>query len=140
MILQYMKPCARHTHYTLIHADYSGRISILAVKALIFFVPKSWDDALADGKSPSRGASDCRNAACRRCFSLSVMASRLGPEFRIYRNWTRQLWRAPDLSESFDPDQIELTLRTVSLVPDEVLLELDGRFGAKFRGLSELSG
>ena len=126
---------------TLIHADYSGRISILAVKGPdIFLFRNPGTMRLPMEKVLRGGASDCRNRNMQKMFQLIGYGEQAGSGVpKIYRNWTRQLWRAPDLSESFDPDQIELTLRTVSLVPDEVLLELDGRFGAKFRGLSELS-
>ncbi|WP_348303885.1 RNA-binding domain-containing protein [Methanothrix sp.] len=124
----------------LIHADYSGHIPILVVKGPDMFLFRnpgimrlSLEDVLRGGMS------DCRNRNLQKMFQLIGYGEQAGSGVpRIYRNWKQQLWRSPDLSERFDPDLIQLTLRMVSLIPEEVLSELDSRFGAAFQRLSEL--
>ncbi len=125
---------------TLIHADYSGRIPILVVKGPdVFLFRNSGTMRLSLEDVLRGGVSDCRNRNLQKMFQLIGYGEQAGSGVpRIYRNWKQQLWRSPYLSERFDPDIIELTLRMVSLIPEEVLLELDGRFGATFRRLSEL--
>lgn len=125
---------------TLIHADYSGRISILVVKGPDMFMFRNPGTMRLPAEDVIRGGeSDCRNRYLQKMFQLIGYGEQAGSGVpKIYRNWKQQLWQAPDLKERFDPDVTEITLRMVSLVPDEVLLELDGRFGAAFRGLSEL--
>ncbi|MDI9417851.1 MAG: ATP-binding protein [Euryarchaeota archaeon] len=125
---------------TLIHADYSGRIPILVVKGPDMFLFRNpgtmrlpLDDVLRGG------VSDCRNRNLQKMFQLIGYGEQAGSGIpKIYRNWKQQLWRAPDLSERFDPDMTQLILRMVSLIPEEVLSQLDDRFGASFRGLSDL--
>ena len=125
---------------TLIHADYSGRISILAVKGPDIFLFRNPGTMRLPIEDAIRGGdSDCRNRNMQKMFQLIGYGEQAGSGLpKIFRNWKRQLWRSPDLTERFDPDVTELTLRMVSLVPEEALLELDDRFGAAFRGLSEL--
>ncbi len=125
---------------TLIHADYSGRISILVVKGPDMFMFRNPGAMRLPAEDVIRGGqSDCRNRYLQKMFQLIGYGEQAGSGVpKIYRNWKQQLWQAPDLKDRFDPDVTELTLRMVSLVPEEVLLELDGRFGAAFRGLSEL--
>lgn len=125
---------------TIIHADYFGRTPILVVNGPDMFLFRnpgimrlSLDDVLRGGMS------DCRNRNLQKMFQLIGYGEQAGSGIpKIYRNWKQQLWRAPDLSESFDPDLTQLTLRMVSLIPEEVLLQLDNRFGSSFRGRSEL--
>ena len=125
---------------TLIHADYSGRISILVVKGPDMFMFRNPGAMRLPAEDVIRGGqSDCRNRYLQKMFQLIGYGEQAGSGVpKIYRNWKQQLWQAPDLKDRFDPDITELTLRMVSLVPDEVLVELDERFGAAFRGLSEL--
>ena len=124
----------------LIHADYSGRISILVVKGPDMFIFRNPGTMRLPAEDAIRGGeSDCRNRYLQKMFQLIGYGEQAGSGVpKIYRNWKQQLWQAPDLKERFDPDVTEIILRMVSLVPDEVLLELDGRFGTAFRELSEL--
>ncbi len=125
---------------TLIHADYSGRLSILIVKRPDMFgfrnpgtmrVPI--DIALQGGES------DCRNRNLQKMFQLVGLGEQAGSGLpKIYRNWERQSWRKPLLYEKFDRDQTLLELRMASLLPDDVLVELDHQFGDRFRSLPDV--
>jgi predicted HTH transcriptional regulator len=125
---------------TLIHADYSGRIPILVVKGPDMFLFRNPGTMRLSLEDVLRGGvSDCRNRNLQKMFQLIGYGEQAGSGVpRIYKNWKEQFWRSPDLSERFDPDLTKLTLRMVSLIPLEVLSELDGRFGESFRRLSEL--
>ena len=71
-------------------------------------------------------------------FQLVGLAEQAGSGLpKVYRNWSKQHWRTPELVEMLDPDQTILRLRTVSLLPEETLVELDARFGKRFRELPE---
>lgn len=57
---------------------------------------------------------------------------------KIYAAWRGQSWRSPSLEERDQPsDQTILALRPVSLLPPEVVAELERRIGEPFRRLSE---
>jgi len=84
------------------------------------------------------GVSDCRNRIVQKMFQLVGLGEQAGSGIpRIFKNWARQHWRAPNFEERTSPDQTVLTLRMTSLLPDEVIEELDKRFGKKFRQLPE---
>ena|GEM_PF-1030300 len=57
---------------------------------------------------------------------------------RIRRAWMEQHWRQPLLDEKYQPEQTVLRLPTTSLLPPEVLEQLDNQFGDKFRELGEI--
>jgi hypothetical protein len=86
------------------------------------------------------GNSDCRNRNIQKMFQLVGLAEQAGSGLpKVYRNWSKQHWRRPELLEQLEPDQTILRLRMVSLLPDETLAELDLRFGNRFRELHETS-
>ncbi len=124
----------------LIHADYTGRVSILVVKqpdGFAFRNPGAMRLPLED--VIDGGQSDCRNRNLQKMFQLAGLGEQAGSGVpRIYRNWREQHWRAPELWDELDPDRTELKLRMVSLLPEDALHELDKRFGLAFRGLSEV--
>ena len=125
---------------TLIHADYTGRMSILVAKRPDLFgfrnpgtMRLALEDALLGGMS------DCRNRNLQKMFQLAGLGEQAGSGIpKIYRNWREQHWRAPDLAERIEPDQTIFTMRMVSLLPDETLKELDERFGPAFHRLTEV--
>ncbi len=84
------------------------------------------------------GQSDCRNRNLQKMFQLAGLAEQAGSGLpKVYRNWTKQHWRRPELIEQHDPDQTILRRRMVSLLPEDTLTELDARFGKRFRELPE---
>lgn len=124
---------------TLIHADYTGRVPILLVKRPDMFGFRNpgtmrlpLEDALRGGLS------DCRNRNLQKMFQLVGLGEQAGSGIpKIYRNWSYQHWRLPELWEEVEPDQTLLAMRMVNLLPEETLRELDERFGSLFRELSD---
>ena len=126
---------------TLVHADYSGRSSILVVKRPDMFgfrnpglmrVPV---DIAING-----GESDCRNRLLQDMFRFIGLGENAGSGLpKIFQGWNSQHWREPALREKLEPsDQTLLELHMLSLVPEKVLAELRGSLGvAVFDGLSE---
>jgi predicted HTH transcriptional regulator len=126
---------------TLIHADFTGRVSLYVIKRQDMFgfrnpglmrVPIS--------QAIQGGISDCRNRNLQKMFQLVGLGEQAGSGLpKVYQNWRKQHWRLPELGETHDPDQTILRLRMVSLLPDQTLAELDKRFGNRFRELPEVS-
>ncbi|WNN91435.1 ATP-binding protein [Gloeocapsopsis dulcis] len=123
---------------TLIHADYTGRVSILVVKRPDMFGfrnPGSMRLPLEEVKQG--GISDCRNRNLQKMFQLVGLGEQAGSGIpRIYNNWKQQHWRLPELWEQLEPEQTLLSMKMVSLLPEETLKKLDDRFGSPFRELS----
>ena len=112
---------------TLVHADFSGRASVLVVKRPDMFgfrnpglmrVPR--DIALVGGNS------DCRNRLLQDMFRFIGLGENAGSGLpKIFQGWVSQHWREPVLREADSPsDQTLLELHMLSLVPEEVLEEL----------------
>ena len=126
---------------TLIHADFSGRVSVMVVKRPDMFgfrnpglmrVPL--EQAVLGGNS------DCRNRRLQTMFQLVGYGDHAGSGLpKIYRNWAGQHWRRPVLYELREPEQTLMELRMSSLVPDDVLVELRAHFGSRFESLPELA-
>lgn len=125
---------------TLIHADYSDRVSVLIVKRPDLFGFRNPGVMRLPVEVALRGGnSDCRNRNLQKMFQLAGLAEQAGSGIpKIWRNWDSQHYRKPSLKERVDPDQTILSLRTVSLLPESALAELDRRFGAQWRTLSEI--
>lgn len=125
---------------TLIHADYSGRVAVLVVKRpdlLGFRNPGGLRVPLRD--AIRGGVSDCRNRNLQKMFQLVGLGEQAGSGLpKIFRNWSQQHWRPPELQERTNPEQTLLTLRMISLLPEDTIRELDGRFGQRFRRLPEV--
>jgi len=126
---------------TIIHADYSGRVSVLVVKRpdlLGFRNPGGLRVPLADAKKG--GVSDCRNRSLQKMFQLIGAGEQAGSGIpKIYKSWNGQHWRQPEFMEKITREWEEtlLRLRMVSLLPDETVKELGERFGDKFYRLPE---
>ncbi len=123
----------------LIHADFSGRIPILIIKRPdVFGFRNPGELRLPLSVVLAGGTSDCRNRSLQKMFQMVGAAEQAGSGFpKIRRAWGEQHWRPPLLAEGVDPEHTILCLTTVSLLTQEVLDELDRRFGAKFRVLGE---
>jgi ATP-dependent DNA helicase RecG len=120
---------------TLIHADYTGRTSVLVVKQPGRFgfrnpglMRTPMEDAIRGGTS------DCRNRRLQTMFQLVGYGDHAGSGLpKIYRNWTGEHWRRPELREVQDPDRTEIELRMMSLLPPQALHQLESQFGERFR-------
>ena len=125
---------------TLIHADYSGRVSVLVVKRPDMFGFRNPGLMRIPPKRAVQGGnSDCRNRRMQTMFQLVGYGDHAGSGLpKIYGNWASQHWRSPVLYESREPEQTLMELRMSSLVPAETLLELQGKLGERFEFQSEL--
>lgn len=122
---------------TLVHADYTGRVSILVVKRPDMFGFRNpgglrlpLEQVLLGGES------DCRNRLMHQMFLMIGLGERAGSGIpKIYSGWQSQHWRPPFLYEKDEPEQTLLELRMLDLLPDTVLAELHARFGGRFDAL-----
>lgn len=126
---------------TLIHADYSGRVSILVVKRPDMFGFRNPGTMRIPAEEAVRGGrSDCRNRNLQKMFQLGGLGEQAGSGIpRLIRNWQEQHWRPPDLWDTEEPvEETLVAMRMVSLLPEETLAHLDRRFGPSFRLMTEL--
>jgi ATP-dependent DNA helicase RecG len=124
---------------SLVHADYSARISILVVKAPDYFGFRNPGKMrIPIQKAFEGGHSDCRNRSLQKMFSLIGLGEQAGSGIpRVIENWKSQHFRFPELWESDEPEATLMRLRTVSLLPKSTMEELRGLFGKSFDGLEE---
>lgn len=86
---------------------------------------------------PLGGVSECRNKSLQLMFLLIGGGEREGSSFdKIRQGWASQNWRLPILSQTQRPDRVRLVLPMVSLLPEESVERIKGRFGTKFKKLS----
>lgn len=126
---------------SLVHADYTGRSSVLVVKRSEMFSFRNPGlmripvDIAING-----GNSDCRNRLVQNMFRFIGLGENAGSGLpKIYQGWSSQHWRQPVLREKLIPsEQTLLELHMLSLVPEKVLMELRQQFGESlFDGLTE---
>jgi Predicted transcriptional regulator containing an HTH domain and an uncharacterized domain shared with the mammalian protein Schlafen len=122
---------------TLVHADYTGRVSVLVVKRPDMFGFRNPGGLRLPIEQVIRGGeSDCRNRILHQMFLLIGLGERGGSGMpRIYGGWKSQHWRPPALTEKDEPEQTLLMLQMADLLPEDVLAQLHERFGAQFDGL-----
>ena len=122
---------------TLVHADYTGRVSVLVVKRPDMFGFRNPGGLRLPIEQVIRGGeSDCRNRILHQMFLLIGLGERGGSGMpRIYGGWKSQHWRPPALAEKDEPEQTLLMLQMADLLPESVLLQLQERFGAVFDDL-----
>jgi len=122
---------------TLVHADYTGRVSVLVVKRPDMFGFRNPGGLRLPLEQVIRGGeSDCRNRILHQMFLLIGLGERGGSGMpRIYGGWKSQHWRPPALSEKDVPEQTQLALHMADLLPTHVLSALRQRFGASFEEL-----
>ena len=125
---------------TLIHADFSGRVSVLVVKRPDMFGFRNPGLMRVPPElAVIGGNSDCRNRRLQTMFQLVGYGDHAGSGLpKIYRNWASQHWRRPELYELRDPEQTLMELRTSSLVPEDALVDLQQHLGDRFATLPEL--
>lgn len=124
----------------LIHADFSGRASILVVKRPdLFGFRNPGLMRLSVEQARAGGLSDCRNRYLQSMFRYIGLGDQAGSGVPlIYKSWQGQHWRRPILIQDTEYDLTLLELRMSSLLPEESLLLLDSMFGERFRKLPEL--
>lgn len=122
---------------TLVHADYTGRVSVLVVKRPDMFGFRNPGGLRLPIEQVIRGGeSDCRNRILHQMFLLVGLGERGGSGMpRIYGGWKSQHWRPPALTEKDEPEQTLLMLQMADLLPEDVLAQLRERFGAQFDAL-----
>ncbi len=124
---------------TLIHADYSGRVSVLVVKRPDMFGFRNPGRMRIPPEIAIHGGnSDCRNRRLQTMFQLVGYGDHAGSGLpKIYTNWAGQHWRRPVLYELPEPEQTLMELRMSSLVPSEAVADLEDRLGGRFHTLPE---
>ena len=126
---------------TLVHADYTGRSSILVVRRPDLFgfrnpgLMRIPPDIAVKG-----GESDCRNRRMHQMFLMIGAGERAGSGIpKIMSGWKWANWRTPKLYEKTEPsEQTLLELSMISLVSQEVTERLNVLFGQRFYQLDEL--
>lgn len=126
---------------TLVHADYTGRSSILVVRRPDLFgfrnpgLMRIPPDIAVKG-----GESDCRNRRMHQMFLMIGAGERAGSGVpKIMSGWKWANWRTPKLYEKTEPsEQTLLELSMISLVSQEVTDRLNTLFGERFYQLDEL--
>src|SRR3546814_8068750 len=92
---------------TRVHADYTGRVSVLVVKRpdmLGFRNPGNLRLPLE--QVLQGGISDCRNRLIHQMFLLIGLGERGGSGVpKIYSGWRSQQWRPPSLYDKDEPEQ-----------------------------------
>ncbi|MCK0509260.1 RNA-binding domain-containing protein [Aromatoleum anaerobium] len=124
---------------TLIHADFSGRVSVLVVKRPDMFGFRNPGRMRIPPELAIHGGnSDCRNRRLQTMFQLVGYGDHAGSGLpKIYRNWAGQHWRRPVLYEMPEPEQTLMELRMSSLVPERAVAELTAQLGSRVAALPE---
>ncbi|EGR0670175.1 putative DNA binding domain-containing protein [Vibrio vulnificus] len=125
---------------TLVHADYTGRLSILVVKRPDLFGFRNPGLMRIPPEQAIKGyESDCRNRLMHQMFLLIGAGERSGSGIpKIYSGWKWANWRVPRLHEKAEPEQTLLELSIVNLVSEETADLLHKKFGEKIDTLSDL--
>ncbi|MEN9657865.1 MAG: hypothetical protein RL571_1330 [Pseudomonadota bacterium] len=124
---------------TLVHADYSGRLSVLVVKRPDMFGFRNPGGLRLPIEQVIRGGdSDCRNRILHQMFLLIGLGERGGSGIpKIYSGWRSCDWRPPALQEKDEPEQTLLMLHMADLLPSHTVEQLRQRFGGKFDDLDQ---
>ena len=126
---------------TLIHADYTGRVSLLVVKRSDLFAFRNPGAMRMPVETAMRGGvSDCRNRRLQDMFRYVGFGEQAGSGIpKIQAAWSKQHWRAPEMVEEVSPyEQTLFTLRMASLLPADVVEALEQHFGDAFAQASEV--
>ncbi|GKT18426.1 putative DNA binding domain-containing protein [Acidovorax sp. SUPP2522] len=125
---------------TLVHADYTGRVSVLVVKRPDMFGFRNPGGLRLPLEQVIRGGeSDCRNRILHQMFLLIGLGERGGSGMpKIFSGWQSRHWRQPLLREKDVPEQTLLELHMLDLLPGPVLDTLKARFGTAFERVNSL--
>lgn len=123
---------------TLIHADFTGRVSVPVVKRPDMFGFRNPGlMRISPELAIQGGNSDCRNRRLQTMFQLVGYGDHAGSGIpKIYSNWANRHWRRPVLYEIRESEQTLMELRMSSLVPEEAIAELETHLGERFHALS----
>ena len=126
---------------TIIHADYTGRASVLVVKRPDMFGFRNPGTMRVPIEVALQGGEpDCRNRLLAQMFRYINFGEQAGSGIpNILDGWKSQHWKVPFLHEATEPyEQTLLELKMIDLYPQEIVAELQQRFGDKFSKLTEL--
>lgn len=122
----------------LIHADHGGEGGIIIERfkdRYEFSNPGTL--LLSQEQLMAGGVSECRNKSLQKMFQLLGVGDKAGSGLdKIRSSWNAHLWQPPSLRERFRPDRVILILPLVSMMPDEIVEQLQNRFGVAFSNLS----
>ena len=122
----------------LIHGDYAAPGG-LVIERLPHEITIENAGTLLVGLEQYRrgGVSECRNPGLQKMFRMIGGGEHAGSGAeKIRAGWRYQHWRAPLLKTFDHPDRVRLELPTVSLIPDNTLINLRERLGTQFGTLS----
>ena len=126
---------------TLVHADYTGRASVLVTKRPDMFTFRNPGNMRVPVEIAIEGGeSDCRNSNLKNMFRYIGLGESAGSGMaKIFDGWNSQHWHKPLLKEVQTPsEQTLLELHTLSLVPEHVITGLRDYLGeAIFNTLSD---
>ncbi len=115
----------------LVHTDYSlsGNIIIeLETDRFAFSNPGTLLVSLQ--QYYAGGVSECRNPSLQQMFMLIGRAEKAGSGVdKIMSGWQESHWRRPFLELESQPDRVKLTLPMFSVIPDDILHELNEYWG-----------
>jgi ATP-dependent DNA helicase RecG len=121
----------------LIHADYAGQGGIVIDRyqdRIEFSNPGTL--LVSHEQILKGGVSECRNKSLQKMFQMMGAGDKAGSGVdKIRRSWMERHWQAPRLSESTQPDRVQLLLPMISTLPKDIMDRLDARFGDLFRAL-----
>lgn len=125
---------------TLVHADYSGRVSILVVKRPdLFGFRNPGKMRIPVEQAIQGGESDCRNRIIHQMFLMIGLGERAGSGVpKIFSGWKSNDWRPPALYEKDEPEQTLLELRMIDLFPLDIVQSLRNSIGPEYDKLGEL--
>ncbi|MHA0874306.1 RNA-binding domain-containing protein [Enterobacter pasteurii] len=125
---------------TLVHADYTGRLSIMVVKRPDLFGFRNPGLMRVPPEQAIKGyESDCRNRLMHQMFLIIGAGERSGSGIpKIFSGWKWANWRMPRLYEKTEPEQTLLELSIGNLVSEEIANLLQTTFGDRVDHLSEL--
>ena len=124
---------------TLVHADFTDRLSVLIVKRPDMFGFRNPGNMRIPIEVAIKGGeSDCRNRNLQKMFMLIGYSERAGSGIpNIFNGWSRQNWAIPLLYEKTNANQTLLELRMLNLLDSEIIDELKVIYGSKFDSLSK---
>lgn len=124
---------------TLVHADFTDRLSVLIVKRPDMFGFRNPGNMRIPIEVAIKGGeSDCRNRNLQKMFMLIGYSERAGSGIpNIFNGWSSQNWAKPLLYEKTNPNQTLLELRMLNLLDSEIIDELKVIYGNKFDSLSK---
>lgn len=124
----------------LVHADYSGNVSVLIVKRPDMFGFRNPGLMRIPYELAIKGSnSDCRNGILHQMFLMIGLGERAGSGIpKIFSGWKSRQWAQPRLREVELPEQTLLELHMTDIIPLEKMNELSHRLGIDITALPAL--